>query len=277
MGKHSLSVLLAMKDYYNILGVDADCSLSDIKDAYRKLSKKFHPDLNQGDPYFENRFKEVQEAYDILSSTFNRTKYDNELRNNRSSYQQYQAKPSAFKKFKRRGPGLGLSIVLVLIAIIGGAYLFKWFSTSKNKTNYPVAFIPGNTHVHHRHKKKVRIDNSSRQNLVIRKIDQPKLAPVVSKVISPNPAPAIVTPSVITRPDSINTKQTSKEFLYTTYIRPNATGIINMRAEDSYSSRVIETIPGNSKVLVLAKGDAYYKVSFNDRVGYVPKWALQVK
>ena len=55
-----------MKDYNYILGVNKNASLKEIKDAYRKLSKKYHPDLNNGDIYFEERFKEIQEAYEYL-------------------------------------------------------------------------------------------------------------------------------------------------------------------------------------------------------------------
>jgi len=61
-----------MKDFYYILGVGADSTLSEIKDAYRKLSVKFHPDLNPGDEYFEGRFREINEAYQTLSDPQNR-------------------------------------------------------------------------------------------------------------------------------------------------------------------------------------------------------------
>jgi curved DNA-binding protein CbpA len=56
-----------MIDYYKVLGLDYTASESEIKYAYRKLSKKFHPDMNGGDKFFEERFKEIQEAYDKLN------------------------------------------------------------------------------------------------------------------------------------------------------------------------------------------------------------------
>ncbi len=65
-----------MKDYYYILGVDKNCSLADIKKAYRKLSHKFHPDKNDGDTFFADRFKEILEAYEILSDANKRSNYD---------------------------------------------------------------------------------------------------------------------------------------------------------------------------------------------------------
>jgi DnaJ-class molecular chaperone len=55
------------KDYYQVLGVARGASLADIKKAYRKLARKHHPDLNPGDKAAEARFKDIQEAYAVLS------------------------------------------------------------------------------------------------------------------------------------------------------------------------------------------------------------------
>jgi len=68
--------LQLMKDYYYILGINKSASINEIKVAYRKLSKKFHPDMNNGDKYFEDRFKEIQEAYEVLSDSSKRKDYD---------------------------------------------------------------------------------------------------------------------------------------------------------------------------------------------------------
>ena len=57
----------AKRDYYEVLGINKSASDDEIKKAYRKLAKKYHPDLNQGDKSAEQKFKEVNEAYDILS------------------------------------------------------------------------------------------------------------------------------------------------------------------------------------------------------------------
>lgn len=65
-----------MKDYYYFLGVKEDASDEDIKKAYRKLSLKYHPDKNQDDEFFADRFREVQEAYDTLSDSELRKTYD---------------------------------------------------------------------------------------------------------------------------------------------------------------------------------------------------------
>lgn len=64
------------KDYYAVLGVAKDASASDIKKAYRKLATSLHPDKNPGDAKAEERFKEVSEAYDVLSDPDRRREYD---------------------------------------------------------------------------------------------------------------------------------------------------------------------------------------------------------
>jgi DnaJ-class molecular chaperone len=64
------------KDYYEVLGIKRDASGDEVKRAYRKLARKFHPDLNPGDKAAEEQFKTLQEAYDVLSDVENRKLYD---------------------------------------------------------------------------------------------------------------------------------------------------------------------------------------------------------
>lgn len=64
------------RDYYEVLGVGKNASAADIKRAYRKLAKKYHPDTNPNNKHAEERFKEVSEAYDILSDEEKRKMYD---------------------------------------------------------------------------------------------------------------------------------------------------------------------------------------------------------
>ena len=66
---------MARRDFYDVLGVGRDASADDIQSAYRKLARTYHPDVNK-DPGAEDRFKEVSEAYDVLSDPELRRRYD---------------------------------------------------------------------------------------------------------------------------------------------------------------------------------------------------------
>jgi len=79
------------KDYYKILGVDKKANEKEIRAAYRKLARKYHPDVNPGDTSAEDKFKEINEANEVLSDPEKRKKYD-ELSD---YYQQYGQMPGA--------------------------------------------------------------------------------------------------------------------------------------------------------------------------------------
>src|SRR4051795_1631339 len=81
------------KDYYKILGVGRSASDKDIKAAYRKLARKYHPDVNPGDKSAEDKFKEINEAYEVLSDADKRKRYD-QLGANWKSGEEFRPPPS---------------------------------------------------------------------------------------------------------------------------------------------------------------------------------------
>ena len=65
-----------IKNFYQVLGVDSNATYEVIKKAHRKHAAKLHPDKHDGDKFFEEKFKEIQEAYEVLSDEFKRAAYD---------------------------------------------------------------------------------------------------------------------------------------------------------------------------------------------------------
>lgn len=89
------------QDYYETLGVPRTSAADDIRKAYRRLARKYHPDLNPGDKASEERFKQVQEAYDVLSDQKKRQMYDQVGFYSENGY------PGAGAPHGQQGPGMG--------------------------------------------------------------------------------------------------------------------------------------------------------------------------
>lgn len=83
------------KDYYKILGVDKKSSEAEIKSAYRKLAMKYHPDRNPGDKTAEEKFKDINEAYEVLKDSKKRARYD-QLGSSYNEYQRTGGAPGGF-------------------------------------------------------------------------------------------------------------------------------------------------------------------------------------
>src|SRR5256885_16767327 len=91
------------KDYYSTLGVAKTATDKEIKQAYRRLARKHHPDVNPGDKTAESKFKEINEAYEVLGDPAKRKKYD-ELGANWRMYEQAGAGAPGSGPFGGGGP-----------------------------------------------------------------------------------------------------------------------------------------------------------------------------
>jgi curved DNA-binding protein len=125
------------KDYYQVLGVSRDADQKEIRSAFRKQARECHPDVNPGDPASEERFKEINEAYEVLSDPEKRAKYD-QLGSEWQHYQQQGGEPGGFNwgQWTTGAPGQGQRVHVQygtpedLEDIFGGGGAFSDFFTS---------------------------------------------------------------------------------------------------------------------------------------------------
>jgi len=310
-----------MKDLYSVLGIDVNASATDIREAYRKLSKKFHPDLNENDPYFENRFKEIRDAYELLSDPIGRAAYDNQLK----KFREYPV-PSADPKKPTGKSSVNTKINWAFTAMLFLLFtLFAYYVVRSVTHTKPVKMASVNTattasltthHKRHRHKKAAPQIADAKSQLkstpYVDTISARTIKPSISRVLTPAIAiaekPKPVSASTITKPAvTVNQpkpfapvsttvvsaspaqnaavmqsparplQQNQTAVLADAYIKANATGIVYMRQLNNYNADVVGVIPGDSKVTVLEKGGNFYKVSYNNKTGYVPNWTVQFR
>lgn len=193
-----------------------------------------------------------------------------------------------------------------VIAIAGillvAAYTIKLFTTgTKQKIVAEEPLVTENHPVKkHRNKHKRKSYLAIAKKTVVKKDTVRVVTPSVVTAPKPDPAKVVVpkldpvkavVPNIVAVPKTAPVKsvgpvtplpikqptENNNGFLYTTYVHPNVTGIVKMRLEDKFSSNIIADIPANAKVQVLQKGQMYYRIAYNNNVGFVPKWSLQDK
>lgn len=293
-----------MKDFYYILGTDTGSSSVDIKEAYEKLSRIFHPDLNPGDPYIEGRYWEIREAYETLGQADKRNQYDKELQKLRDYTTNGPRKP----KYQAASKGINVVFTLALFALtlIFGNYVIKAMSSTKAPkpvASAPVASIAPKPVISLHHKRHHHFKNrlySALTHVGVTPVKHAAALPILPAPVASKPAavsPAIVTtkpavaantlpvskatpppapvPAVKQAPVPAPRVATQPNYLYAAHLKSNETGVVNMRKFDTYNADVIKVIPSEAKVFVLEEGNAYCKVLFDHQTGYVPKWTIQ--
>jgi hypothetical protein len=292
-----------MKDFYYILGVDVNCTPHEIREAYRKLSKKFHPDLNQQDNYFENRFKDIRQAYETLIDPPGRAAYDSLLKKSKKQVTQQKEPKKLNIANTTKSIDIAFTIMLIVFTFLFGDYVIKSITGSKpvkiaKTTAVEEENIPAVKH----HKKKKHIFKQDQTIAAVTTafaepkatvkpeikqaaVSKPISVPEVKSAITPQPKTAVVAQPPVTKvtpppapvvkePKIINTV-IDDNILTGAYIKSNATGIVYMRAADNYNADVVSRIPGNSRIAILEKGDSFYKIEYNNKMGYVPKWTVK--
>ncbi|MCU0323904.1 MAG: DnaJ domain-containing protein [Spirosomaceae bacterium] len=142
-----------MKDYYSILGVSPNSSEKEIKSAYRKLSLKFHPDKNNGDKFFEEKFIELNEAYQVIGNSEKRQEYD---RTKDSS-----SKP--FESNKNIRPSITLFEVDSMNKSVGEYLIVKWIVNNCDRVELtPVGIVKNTGHI------RIKITENLGENIVLK-------------------------------------------------------------------------------------------------------------
>lgn len=118
VGRQGASQVRCKRDYYEILGVERSASDDQIKRAYRKLAKQHHPDRNPDDPAAEQKFKEVQQAYQVLRDPDKRAQYD---RFGEAGVGQWATKPGGERVYQWGGASINFEDLEDLMSAFGGS------------------------------------------------------------------------------------------------------------------------------------------------------------
>lgn len=228
-----------MKDFYYILGTARNASAPEIETAYEKLARKF---ADEQDEFMDAHFREIAEAYDILRDNTRRRKYDAALR--RSQQKQLAV-------FKLKYLNIGVTVMFLTVTALFAGYVIRVLNGHPAKKAIPKAAVqPATpvvvTHAKKHHKAPVAVQQTATHT-----------APLISAAKHPAPAVARAAPT-----DSAT-------------LHANITGIVYLHRSPDYNSAILAKIPDATKVRVLQKGDAYYKISYEGQEGYVIKSAIE--
>lgn len=194
------------------------------------------------------------------------------------------------KRLKRFSTSFKVIIIAGILLV--AAYTIKLFTTGTKQKVIAGQTVVTEYHPVKKHRKKHRLKRNlakakkpALQKDTVKTVTQnmvtvPKPVPVkaVMQNIVAVQKPAPVKPVGRVTPLSVKPPtENNNGFLYTTYVHPNVTGIVKMRQEDKFASNIIADIPANAKVQVLQKGQMYYRVAYNNSIGFIPKWSLQDK
>ncbi len=190
------------------------------------------------------------------------------------------------KRLKRFSTSFKVIVIAGILLV--AAYSIKLFTTGTKQKVVAEQTLVTENHPVKKHRKKHRLKRNLAkakkpvlqkdtvktvtQNMVTVPKPVPVKAVMQNIVTVQKPAIVPVTPLPVKQPTENN-----NGFLYTTYVHPNVTGIVKMRQEDKFASNIIADIPANAKVQVLQKGQMYYRVAYNNSIGFIPKWSLQDK
>lgn len=270
-----------MKDLYYILGTDSNCTPGEISEAYRKLAKRFEPAYGEDDEFLESHFREISEAYEILSNPNRRKLYD-------ATQRKIHKKQVA--NFKTRYLNMALTGSLILFTGVFGFYVVSSLNVNHTQqTVEPLKVVtadPVVPHVIKHHKRKLHSKAAATPEIaagktVVVKKDTFKAVPVVAatkptsnNAIVQSPIKTIQASTLAKAPAVTKQAAAPVDSSYTTYLKPNLSGSIYLHQMADYMSSVVTVLPHNSLVKVLQKGPSFYKIAYNNQVGYLPRWMV---
>ena len=152
-----------------------------------------------------------------------------------------------------------------------GFYVVRLLTTTKPvKVAEPVAIAPALIIKHHKHKHHGQLPEVASAKRVMIKKDSIVGAAVKPLHVAAVAPPAVTPPLIIAKASPVAIADSS----YSTNLKANLAGLVYLHQTDDYMSPVVSVLPHRSKIKVLEKGSNFYKIVFNEQIGYIPKWTI---